>query len=408
MRQSAHSPGSGCALGAKSAYRSPPAYPQKIHCHRSDGTVLAPRSHTGCRAATDSVSGERRLGCYRTPPSVVPPGTSQRAGGACDEAGRTRSQALDSDDSWISIAGGQVMIRRPSRWRTFLIASVLCGSTVLAATQEEADKAFADQDWPEAATAYRALVGENPSDGRSAYRLAASLRHAGELEEASVWLTKAGEAGIPEQFIEAERAALGMAANDREAALVALEAAAAAGFSNAEAFENSETFAPIAADPRFAVVLDRFRRNAAPCEHTAAFSDFDFWVGNWRVLDAGGAFQGENRIEKSQGGCLLLETWQGATGGTGTSMNYYDPATGQWVQVWVSPTLQIDIRGGLESGAMRLTGTVYYLTNDERLPFRGTWTPRPDGVVRQHFEQSNDDGETWSTWFDGYYHPNID
>jgi hypothetical protein len=27
-----------------------------------------------------------------------------------------------------------------------------------------------------------------------------------------------------------------------------------------------------------------------------------------------------------------------------------------------------------------------------------------DGVVRQHFEQSSDGGETWATVFDGYYH----
>lgn len=300
------------------------------------------------------------------------------------------------------------MTRTTSRWRALLLASALCASVALAATQEEADRAYADEDWATAATAYRSLFSENPADGRSAYRLAASLRHTGDLEEAAVWLGKAAEAGIPAQFIEAERAALGMAANDRDAALAALEAAADAGFSNAEAFEDSETFAPIAADPRFAVVLDRFRRNAAPCEHTAAFSDFDFWVGNWRVKDAGGSVQGENRIEKSQGGCLLTETWQGATGGTGTSMNYYDPAAQQWVQVWVSPTLQIDIRGGLVGGAMRLTGTIYYLTRNERFPFRGTWTPGPSGVVRQHFEQSSDEGETWATWFDGYYHPKDD
>ena len=44
----------------------------------------------------------------------------------------------------------------------------------------------------------------------------------------------------------------------------------------------------------------------------------------------------------------------------------------------------------------------------QRQPFRGTWTPLEDGVVRQHFEQSGDDGATWTTWFDGYYHPKTD
>jgi len=27
----------------------------------------------------------------------------------------------------------------------------------------------------------------------------------------------------------------------------------------------------------------------------------------------------------------------------------------------------------------------------------------PDGRVRQFFEQSTDGGETWTTWFEGFY-----
>jgi hypothetical protein len=27
----------------------------------------------------------------------------------------------------------------------------------------------------------------------------------------------------------------------------------------------------------------------------------------------------------------------------------------------------------------------------------------PDGRVRQHFQESADDGKTWQEWFDGYY-----
>ena len=34
---------------------------------------------------------------------------------------------------------------------------------------------------------------------------------------------------------------------------------------------------------------------------------------------------------------------------------------------------------------------------------RTTWTPNPDGSVRQHWESSTDGGETWTTVFDGVY-----
>jgi hypothetical protein len=54
---------------------------------------------------------------------------------------------------------------------------------------------------------------------------------------------------------------------------------------------------------------------------------------------------------------------------------------------------------------MVLIGHALYIQSGDRRPFRGTWTPLPDGIVRQHFEESSDGGETWATWFDGYYHP---
>ena len=34
---------------------------------------------------------------------------------------------------------------------------------------------------------------------------------------------------------------------------------------------------------------------------------------------------------------------------------------------------------------------------------RGTWTPNPDGSVRQQFEISTDEGKTWQLNFDGLY-----
>jgi hypothetical protein len=283
-------------------------------------------------------------------------------------------------------------------------ASLWLAGPVVADPAADAARAYAESDWPAAAAAYEALADANPADGRAAYRLAVSLRHLGRLDEAGKRLSTAQSAGVPAQFIEPERARLHLARGDSGGAIAALAAAADAGFSNAASIEADPYFAPIAGEPGFAAAMDKVRRNGAPCEYDPRFSAFDFWVGRWSVRDSAGNPQGENRIEKGERGCVLVERWSGATGGTGISMNYFDPAAGQWVQVWVSPTLQIDIRGGLEDGAMRLRGNVLYLHNGQRFPFRGTWTPQPDGVVRQHFEQSTDEGETWATWFDGYYH----
>ena len=58
---------------------------------------------------------------------------------------------------------------------------------------------------------------------------------------------------------------------------------------------------------------------AAPCENDEAFRAFDFWLGDWVVHGPAGNVAGHNRIERSQRGCVLVENWTSATGGTGTS-----------------------------------------------------------------------------------------
>ena len=141
-----------------------------------------------------------------------------------------------------------------------------------------------------------------------------------------------------------------------------------------------------------------------PCEQGEQFAEFDFWVGSWEVHVADGTKAGENTIEKAERGCVLIETWRSVRGGTGMSINYLDKSTDEWVQVWNDATgNQIHIRGGLTSEGMLLEGTIHYVANGMTAPFRGLWTPLPDGRVRQFFEQSNDNGETWQPWFEGFY-----
>jgi hypothetical protein len=268
---------------------------------------------------------------------------------------------------------------------------------------EQAEKAYQDGRWAEAASAYAAIVAEDPEQGRAWYRLAVASRHTGELEDAEAALSQAAAAGVPPGFIAVERARLALAAGDRGAATMVLEQAVASGFSQVSILETDPELESLRSQPAFTAVLEQARRNARPCDYDARFREFDFWIGEWTVRTPGNVPAGENGITREEQGCLLLERWRGVGGGTGTSMNYFDPMAGQWVQNWVGSGVVIDIRGGLEAGAMRLTGRVHYLANGETWPFRGTWTPLPDGRVRQFFEESRDDGATWVPWFDGYY-----
>ena len=142
----------------------------------------------------------------------------------------------------------------------------------------------------------------------------------------------------------------------------------------------------------------------APCADMAAFTAFDFWVGEWDVHTGDGTYAGHNSIEKAENGCVIVEQWAGASGGTGMSINYLEHSSGQWVQIWnAAGGTQIDIRGGLTDDGMLLVGKIHYISNSTTADFRGLWTLLDDGRVRQFFEQSSDGGETWVPWFEGFY-----
>jgi hypothetical protein len=286
-----------------------------------------------------------------------------------------------------------------------LVACLGFASVSHAATPDQAESLYRAGKWSEAEKAYRELTEEAQGNAIFKYRLAVSLRNQGKLQAAQMWLDEAEGGVVPDSFIEVERARLLAAEGNRGGAIRALVLAADKGYSNPDSLRADDALLSLRDDPGFEDAMEKMDRNRAPCEYIPEFSQFDFWVGHWRVTGPDGTFQGTNRIEKTQGGCLVLENWVSASGTTGTSMNFYDLHAEEWVQIWVSPGLQLEIRGGLVGDSMVLTGHVHYVQSGDHRPFRGTWTPLADGVVRQHFEESQDGGNSWATWFDGYYHP---
>lgn len=141
------------------------------------------------------------------------------------------------------------------------------------------------------------------------------------------------------------------------------------------------------------------------CEE-APYTDFAFWLGEWDVYNPQGQLAGTNSVTAHENGCLMIEDWTGAGGGTGQSYNFYDPGLKQWRQVWVAQGAVIDYAGGLDAeGRMVLTGTIAYRASGQTADFRGIWTANPDGSVLQEFEQYDAEAEEWTGWFTGLYMP---
>jgi hypothetical protein len=142
---------------------------------------------------------------------------------------------------------------------------------------------------------------------------------------------------------------------------------------------------------------------AAPTCNSEEYRQFDFWIGAWSVTE-GGQPAGQNRIEPDLKRCALFESWSSVDGTRGRSINFYDRERRRWHQTWVDDrggSLELD--GGLVGVSMVLEGERPDANAGTPVRHRITWTPQPDGSVRQHWQTRKGDQSNWETVFDGLY-----
>jgi hypothetical protein len=137
---------------------------------------------------------------------------------------------------------------------------------------------------------------------------------------------------------------------------------------------------------------------------TEEFRRFDFWVGEWVVTNAKGDTIGTSRVTTVSRGCAMLEEWRDRSGGSGTSVNFWEPATRRWNQLWVGGGGAIlRLEGDYHDGAMELSGKSARQTPTGPVLDRLRWTPAADGSVEQRWLVSADSGKSWREVFRGIY-----
>lgn len=272
------------------------------------------------------------------------------------------------------------------------------------AALHRADSLYERQEFGAAAEAYRAVLVDTPNDGRAWYRLGSSLanlddpRGAAEAYEHSAAI---GHQMLAMYNAAAMRARLG----ERDRAVAWLDSAVAAGFSGDSILRNDPDFAPLRADPRFLHAVSEAARAFRPCVTRPQSHYFDFWIGEWSVRNGQNQAVGRSSVRQILSQCVIFENWTDGQGGEGKSLNAYNAALDMWQQFWTDQYGRVtEYRESTRTaeGGLRFTAR-------QKLPngwglVRMTFTPIDHDTVRQFGERSMDDGRSWTTSFDLYYH----
>ncbi|HVX41740.1 MAG TPA: hypothetical protein VHB25_19420 [Gemmatimonadaceae bacterium] len=142
----------------------------------------------------------------------------------------------------------------------------------------------------------------------------------------------------------------------------------------------------------------------APCQADSARRRLDFWAGEWKVETPDGKAAGHSVVEPISGGCGLLENWTDLQGGTGKSLNAYNPTLHRWQQFWVGQYGAVNEYRDSEWHGDTLVYRAESVNAAGRpIALRLSFNPRADGSVRQFGEVSTDGGKTWKVSYEFFY-----
>jgi hypothetical protein len=140
----------------------------------------------------------------------------------------------------------------------------------------------------------------------------------------------------------------------------------------------------------------------SPCPSKAEYRQFDFWLGEWDVIDHGEKIA-TSSIQNIIGGCVVFENYTQADGYAGKSFNFYDASLGKWRQTWVDAFGNVsEFSGDFKDGAMRYEGETHRW-NGVKVLRKMILSKLDADRVRQYSEFSRDGGKTWAVAYDYIY-----
>ncbi len=283
---------------------------------------------------------------------------------------------------------------------TAISAQTAPASAVTQEMRAEANKFYQAQDWQKASDAYENIVKLEPSNPNAHYRAGNSLLNLNKNAEAVAHLEKAFSISPNAIFAQFLAKAYARAGN-KEKAYEVLDKSLTLGGISPEALSIDKDFDAIKTEQRFKDLLQKEDAAVNPCKASPEFRQFDFWIGEWDTKNPQGVPSGSSSIQLILGTCVIFENWASPVT-TGKSFNIFDVNDKKWHQTWVDDkgTFTHYI-GEFKDGKMMLVNDS--VVNGKKTLARMTFSKLPNGDVRQHGENSSDDGKTWATTFDLTY-----
>lgn len=276
-----------------------------------------------------------------------------------------------------------------------LVVSIPSAITAQPATFQRGIEASQRGDWPAAIEAYRAHLAAHPKDAWGYYALGSVLHGTGEFAAAA----EAYEAALAHQVsvpavVHYNLACSKARGGDLDSALESLAVAVSSGLFSGESILADPDFTSLRDRPRFAELARQGDLAFRPCVLREPYRQLDFWIGTWDVRIQGGFRAGINRVERSEDGCVLTQTWEGVFGTRGRSWTVYDAARDLWTQTWVGRNgVVATAEGRLEGDAMVLVGPG---ASGPRSRSKTRWAPATGGKLTVTTWTSEDAGVTWS------------
>ncbi len=158
------------------------------------------------------------------------------------------------------------------------------------------------------------------------------------------------------------------------------------------------------------LMVTRSEAQKTPCNTNPVYRQLDFWVGEWEAFGKKGNKAGDSKISIILDSCIVLEEWtsvqppQGIRY-AGKSFNTYNAVTQQWQQTWVDNvggTTEY-LTGKLENNTMVFLSKPFRFSKDTVAIRKLQLFNLGKDKVRQLFEISKDNGQSWSVEYDLEY-----